>query len=59
MEEGIVRYHYVKNIEYQLNIGINEDVASESFLTFNDENNEESDKKYFFYQRMLIFVNKI
>ena len=34
-----------KNIEYQLNVSINEDVAAASLFTFHGDHIEESDKQ--------------
>ena len=38
--------HYVRNIESQLNVGSNEDVADASLLNFHGQNIEEYDKQY-------------
>ena len=45
MEEGIVRFHYVKNAESQLVVGSNKYVADTSLLTLHGENIEDSDKQ--------------
>ena len=45
MGEGRVRCHYVKNVESQLYVSSNEDIAYASLLTFHGDNIEESYKQ--------------
>ena len=40
VEQGRVRCNYFKNMEYQLNIGSNEDVAAASFINLHGDNIE-------------------
>ena len=43
-----VSCNYVKNIESELNVGSNEDVAAAQFITLHENNIEESDKQDIF-----------
>ena len=42
-----------KNMEYQLNIGSNQDIASASFLTLHDEKIEESLQTRYNYKHII------